>query len=430
MMIKNFKSLAITRVKKHTLSILEAGLEAASPDFQLKKIIFHNHLLISGKKLDLKKYHGVYVVAIGKAAYSMAKSVNSLTMIKHGLIVVPRKTKTTAMRNFEVIHSGHPLPDKYSIIAAKQIFEFVKGLKSSDFVIFLISGGASSLVALPDGITLKQKQIVTNLMQKCGSTIHEINCVRKHLSKIKGGRLIEHLKSEGVSLVMSDVVGDDLDSIGSGITYCDKTRFIDAKKILEKYHLESLVPKKVLRHIDLGIQGKIPETPKNEKIKNYVILTNNDCLKAMNRCAKDLGYSTKILNQMSGNVKDLSMKIVKILSDKKINCIIFGGEPTVVVKGKGKGGRNQELVLYITVNLTIDLVKHNTKAVVSSIGTDGIDGNTDCAGAIWNSDKKIDRIISYLNENDSYNFFKKYGGLIFTGPTGTNLMDIGLVIRQ
>lgn len=430
MIIRNFKSLSTTTAKKYSLSIIEAGLQAALPSVQLEKIVFHDHLIVLGKKYDLKKYDNVFVVAMGKAAYSMTESVNLLTRITRGLIIVPKNTKTRFARNFKVIQAGHPLPNKNSVVAAKKMLEFLKDVKPTDFVIFLISGGTSSLVALPDGITLKDKQIVTELMQKCGATIHEINCIRKHLSKIKGGKLLEHLRSDGISLVMSDVVGDNLSSIASGITYFDKTSFSDAKKILIKYNLEKSVPKSVLRHIDLGVRGKISETPKREKIKNHIILTNEICLDAMNARAKDLGFSTKVLSGMSGNVKNLGSKIAKTLSDKKINCVIFGGEPTVVVTGKGKGGRNQELVLYITIDLAIDLAKHGTNAIVASVGTDGVDGRSDCAGAIWKSDQKIDKIMPYLNENNSYNFFKKYGGLVFTGPTGTNLMDIGLVVRQ
>lgn len=425
-MIRNFKSLSTTPEKKDALSIIEAGLEAALPRLQLEKIIRRDHLLVFGKKIDLKKYDKVFVVAVGKAAYSMAEAVNSFTCVNGGLLVVPKKTRTNLTGKFKVMQAGHPLPNKNSVIAAKKILDFLEETKPGDFVIFLISGGASSLVAMPDGITLKEKQIVTDLMLKCGANIHEINCIRKHLSKIKGGRLLEHLKSNGISLVMSDVVGDDLTSIASGITYYDKTRFSDAKKILKKYNLERLVPKSVLRHIDLGMQGKIPETPKRQKIKNHVISTNKKCLDAMIIRAKDLGFSTKVLSCISGDVKDLGIKLAKIFSDKKMSCVIFGGETTVAVKGKGKGGRNQELVLHTVT----DLAKQNKNAIVVSVGTDGIDGRTDCAGAIWQSDLKIDKIRPYLDNNNSYNFFKKYGGLIFTGPTGTNLMDIGLVLRR
>lgn len=425
MIIRNFKSFSTNPRKQNTLSIIEAGLEAALPDKHLEKIIHRDNISISGKKFDLGKYDQVFVVAIGKAAHSMAESVNSLTSITSGLVIVPKKTRTRLPRNFTIMQAGHPLPNKNSISAAKTIMEFLECLTPRDFVIFLISGGASSLVALPDGITLAEKKIVTDLMLKCGATIHEMNCIRKHLSKIKGGKMVEQLRSDAVSLVMSDVVGDDLSSIASGITYCDKTSFSDARKIIKKYNLERSVPKSVLRHIDLGTQGKIAETPKKSKIKNYIIATNKICLDAMNAHARHLGFSTKIIPSMSGDVQDLGKKITKTL-DGKIDCVIFGGESTVVVKGKGKGGRNQELVLYTT----LELVKQDKKAIVASVGTDGIDGTTDCAGAIWESDQKINKIISYLNKNDSYNFFKKYGGLVFTGPTGTNLMDIGLIVRQ
>ena len=426
MLIRNFKSISTTRAKKNSLSVIEAGLEAALPEKQLGKIIHHDRICVFGKKFNLKKYDNVFVIAIGKAAYSMTESVNSLTGITGGLLIVPKKTKAILSRNFVVIEAGHPLPNKNSIIAAHKILEFLERVKPNDFVIFLISGGTSSLVALPDGITLLEKKIVTDLMLKCGATIHEINCIRKHLSKIKGGRLLEHLRSNAVSLVMSDVVGDDLTSIASGITYYDKTTFSDARKILEKYNLDKSVPKSVLRHIDLGMHGKIPETPKRQKIKNHIVSTNKICLNAMNKSAKNLGFSTKVLPCMSGGVKELGIRIAKTLFDKKINCVIFGGEPTVVVKGKGKGGRNQELVLYTA----IELAKQGTKAIVVSVGTDGVDGKTNYAGAIWKSDQKIDKMMSYLDENNSYDFFKKYGGLVFTGQTGTNLMDIGLVLRQ
>ncbi len=426
MIIKNFRLLSTTPAKKEALSILEAGLEASNPSQQIEKVIRDDILFVCGKKIALKKYGRVFIIAMGKAAYSMAEAVHSLTDVDGGLLVVQKKIKTNLPGKFKVIHAGHPVPNKNSVIAAKKILDFLFNTNADDFLIFLISGGTSSLVTLPDGITLNEKQVVTNLLLKCGANIHEINCIRKHLSKIKGGKLLEHLRSDAVSLIMSDVVGDDLSSIASGMTYYDKTTFADAKKILKKYNLERSVPKSVLIHIDLGMQGKIPETPKRQKIKNQIISNNKICLDAMNVRAKDLGFSTKVLNCMSGDVKDLGKKIVKTLSNKKINCVIFGGEVTVVVKGKGKGGRNQELVLYTA----IDLAKLGKKAIVASVGTDGVDGKTDCAGAIWKLDRKIDKIMPYLNENNSYNFFRKYGGLVFTGPTGTNLMDIGLVLRQ
>lgn len=424
MIIRNFQSLSTNPAKKDALSIIETGLDAANPRLYFEKIIRNDHLIIPGRRIDLKKYDRVFVIAIGKASYAMTKAIVSLVCIDGGVVVVP--DKVGRIDKFKVIRAGHPIPNKNSLVAANMIIEFLGGTTPRDLVIFLISGGSSSLVAMPDCITLGEKQATTDLMLKCGASIQEINCIRKHLSKIKGGRLLEHLRSDAISLVMSDVVGNDLSSIASGMTYCDRTRFADARKILRKYDLEKFVPTSVLQHIDLGVKGIISETPKRAKIKNHIIATNKDCLDAMKLRAKDLGYSVKVLEGISGDVQDLGIKLSKTFSDKKMNCVIFGGESTVVVKGKGKGGRNQELVLHTTVELS----RKNKNAVVVSVGTDGIDGNTNCAGAIWQSDQKVDSIKSYLDQNNSYNFFKKYGGLIFTGYTGTNLIDIGLVLRN
>lgn len=423
MIIKNFESLSTTQRKKIALSIIEAGLEASLPH-KLEKIIKHNYVNICGTKIHFKKYDRVFVIGIGKAAYAMAQKVSSLTKVDGGLLIVPKKTSMN-LPKFTVLQAGHPIPTRQSVIAAKNLIHFLVDLNSRDFIIFLISGGSSSLVALPDGISLAEKQKVTDLLLKCGANIGEINCIRKHLSQIKGGKLINHLKSDAISLIMSDVVGNDLSTIASGITYYDKTSFLDARKIITKYHLQRTIPRNVIRHLDLGMQKKIPDTPKKARIKNYIISTNENSLDAMNVLAKDMGLSTKVLKCISGDVKVLAKKLVKKLSDKKLNCVIFGGESTVVVKGNGRGGRNQELVSHITINLT----KYYENAIVISVGTDGIDGNTKYAGAIWQSDQPIDTIRSYLDKNDTYHFFKKHGGLIFTGFTGTNLMDIGLILR-
>lgn len=425
MIIKNFHLLSTNSAKKDALSIIEAGLDAANPRRYLEKIVQDDILVLPGRKIDLGKYDRVLVIAMGKAAYSMASTIDLLTRIDGGMLVVPDNI-TVVSKKFRMIRAGHPIPNRNSLIAAKKILEFLDKTTSGDLVIFLISGGASSLVCMPDDITLGQKQATTGLLLKCGASIHEINCVRKHLSKIKGGKMVKHLRSDAVSLIMSDVVGDDLSSIASGMTYYDKTTFADAKKILKKYHVEKLVPQSVLYHVDLGVKGKIKETPKKVKMSNYVIATNKDCLDAMKLRAKDLGYSIKILGGVSGDVKDLGSKISRAFSGKKKNCVIFGGESTVVVTGKGKGGRNQELVL----RCTSDLSKKGNDIVIASVGTDGIDGTTNYAGAIWQSGQKTDAMAQYLVDNNSYNFFKKYGGLVFTGFTGTNLMDIGIVLRK
>src|SRR5579885_2003215 len=297
MIIRNFQQLSTNSAKKDALSIIEAGLGAANPLPYLQKIIVNDHLIVPGRNIDLAKYDRILVIAIGKASYAMTSAVDSLMQITGGILVTPDTIKKSG-KKFQVIKAGHPLPDKNSLVAAKTIIQFLGKTNSDDLVIFLISGGSSSLVVMPDGITLKEKQTTTDLLLKCGANIQEINCIRKHLSKIKGGKMLEYLRSDAVSLVMSDVVGNDLSSIASGMTYYDKTTFAHAQKILKKYRLEKLVPKSVLHHLSLGSQGKIPETPKRAKIKNYIIATNKNCLDAMKLRAKDLGYSTKFMTCM------------------------------------------------------------------------------------------------------------------------------------
>jgi len=397
------------------------------PDRVLRKIVRRNHILIGKKKINIKKYHRVFVIAIGKAADSTTRTLNSLTRVDGGIIVVPTQYPSIHLsKKFKTLRASHPIPDATSVRAAKTIIEFLENLKPSDFVIFLISGGASSLVTLPDGVSLRDKQLVTDILLKSGASIQEINCIRKHLSKVKGGKLLDHLRCDAISLVMSDVSGNDLSVIASGITYFDSTTFGDAKRILMRYGLQKTVPKSVIQRIELGIKGVISETPKSKRIRNYVISSNKNCLDAMARHSRQLGFSTRVVQRISGNVSKTSVKIIKMLPKRKNSCVIFGGETTVTVKGKGKGGRNQELVLHILKNLK----KQNKKDVIVSVGTDGIDGNTDVAGAISESDMPAEKMNRFLRSNDSYHFFKKYGGLILTGPTHTNLMDIGLILRR
>jgi hydroxypyruvate reductase len=402
-----------------------AGLESAMPQKQIKKIINSKQIKFDKKAIQLKNYDSIYLVAFGKAADSMAKAVNSRIKIKKGFIVIP-KGVTPVIKNpkFQIFKAGHPLPDKNSVHAAKQILKFLSRRNKTELVIFLVSGGTSSLLALPNGITLNEKIKVTKELLFSGATIQELNCVRKHLSQVKGGRLMEGMECDAVSLVMSDVLGDDLSSIASGTTYCDSSTFERALKIIKKYRLERKIPQSALRHLRLGVDKKIPETPKKSKIPHRIFLTNRDCIFEMKKKSKQIGLSSKTIT-ISGDVTNATAKLASLIPRKKNSCIIFGGETTVKVKGNGKGGRNQELVL----RLLEKTQKLRQEITIASIGTDGIDGNTNYAGAIVkNSLKKHNEIESYLSRNDSNSFFKKYGGLIKTGPTHTNLMDIGVIL--
>jgi len=425
-MIKNFNSLANTEVKKKALKILEAGLAAAQPKNFLKAIVNKNYILLGKNRISLSNYRKIFVVAYGKAADSMAEYVLEKINVSKGIVVIPKYTKSLLVsKKFKIFYSGHPLPDRESVRAGKTILEFVNNRSKGDFMLFLISGGGSSLLALPDKITLTEKKHVTKLLLKCGATIDEFNTVRKHLSRIKGGKLVQNMNCDGGALVMSDVVSDDLSVISSGCTYNDSTTFSDAINVIKKYSLEKKLPKKVIGHLKHGLVTNAVR-PNRPRIKNKIIATNKDCLNAMVLKSRSLGFTTKVYSPVRHDVSVSAKKIVQMIPRNRNSCLIFGGEPTVQVKGKGKGGRNQELVLQI-----LKLIhSSNHHVLVSSTSTDGVDGNTTCSGAlIENNSFSMEKIPLYLENNNSHSFFKKYGGLIKTGPTHTNLMDIGLIIK-
>ena len=425
-MIKNFNSLANTDIKKNALLILESGLSSAQPKNFLKEFVNKNHILLGKNQIHLSNYKRIFVVAYGKAADSMTEYVSKKINISRGIVVVPKYTKPSlSSEKFQIFYSGHPLPNRESVRAGKAVQKFVNECSNDDFILFLVSGGGSSLLALPDKITLAEKKYVTKLLLKSGVTIDEFNCIRKHLSMIKGGRLVQDINCDGCALVMSDVVSNDLSVISSGCTYNDNTTVSDAMNIITKYSLGKKLPKKVITHLKHSLNTKAIR-PNKLTIKNKIIATNQDCLNAMILKSKQLGFATKVYSPIRHDVAVAAKKIVQMIPRKKNSCMIFGGEPTVQVKGKGKGGRNQELVLQI-----LKLIHNsNDRLLVSSISTDGIDGNTTYSGAlIENNLSNLQKISSYLKNNNSHSFFKKYGGLVKTGPTHTNLMDVGLIIK-
>jgi hydroxypyruvate reductase len=425
MIIKNFDELATTDKKKDCLEILEGGLQTANPENIIPKYVTPDEIKIGSKSIKIEEYSNIYSIAFGKAGDSMTRALNAIISIKSGIIVIPKGSKSRIKgKKFQIFNSRHPKPDQTSIKAAKEVTKFLQNRRSGELVVFLVSGGGSSLLALPNEITLDDKIHVTNLLLKSGATIQEFNCIRKHLSKIKGGKLIENMKCQGVSLVMSDVEGDDLSSIASGTTYIDDTTFADALNILDKYKLKRKMPLEVLQVLEKGLQKENSETPKKAKIENYVIANNSDCLKDMEKIAKKMGYKV-ISMQIFGEIKDAVTKILDNISENEKTCIIFGGETTVQVRGKGMGGRNQELVLRILKN-----TQKFKKIVIASMGTDGIDGNSVFAGAITEN-IKIDLSImkEFLKNSDSGRFFQKQKGNIVTDFTHTNLMDIGVILR-
>ena len=309
-MIKNFNSLANTAVKKKALKILEAGLVSAQPKNFLKTFVDKNYILLGKNSIFLSNYRKIFVIAYGKAADSMAEYVSKKIKVSKGIVVIPKYTKSSIIsKKFSVFYSGHPLPDKESVRAGKTVLEFVNNCSKRDFVLFLVSGGGSSLLALPDKITLSEKKHATKLLLQCGATIDEFNCVRKHLSMIKGGKLVQNMNCDGCALVMSDVVSNDLSVISSGCTYNDNTTFSDAVNVIRKYSLEKKLPKKVITHLKHGLITKTVR-PNRPKIKNKIIATNQDCINAMVLRDQSLGFTTKVYSPIKQDV---------VLSAKK-NC--------------------------------------------------------------------------------------------------------------
>ena len=425
MIIQNFQELATTEKKKDCLMILEEGLQAASPENIIPKFVTPTQIRIGGKTIRIDKYSSIHSIAFGKAGDSMTRALNAIIPIKSGIVIIPKGSKSKIKgKKFQIFNSSHPKPNQTSVKAAKEVTKFLQNRRSDELVIFLVSGGGSSLLAMPNNITLNDKIHVTDLLLKSGATIQEFNCIRKHLSKIKGGKLVENMKCHGISLIMSDVEGDDLSSIASGTTYMDDTTFEDAINIIQKYKLKRKMPPEVLQVLDKGVKEEIPKNVKSPKIENYVIANNVDCLEAMSKKADTMGY--KVLRiQVFGEIKDAVKKILENISENQNTCLIFGGETTVRVLGKGMGGRNQEMVLRILKN-----TQKFKKITISSMGTDGIDGNSVFAGAITEN-VKIDLSVlkDFLKNSDSGRFFQKQKANIVTNFTHTNLMDIGVILR-
>jgi hydroxypyruvate reductase len=327
------------------------------------------------------------------------------------------------------------------VAGAERIAAIAQAAGADDLVLCLISGGASALAPLPAApITLEEKQATTKLLLACGATIHEINAIRKHISKLKGGQLARLAAPAAVeALLLSDVIGDNLDVIGSGPAAPDASTFEQAGAILDKFGIRKKVPAAVRERIEQGARGEIEETPKPgdplfARVKNTVIGSNRLALEASAKRAKELGFRTLVLSsQVEGETREVAGMHAAIAKEivqfgrpvKAPACIITGGETTVTLKGEGKGGRNQEFVLAAALGIA-----GLPGTVVLSAGTDGTDGPTDAAGAIADGDTvaRGPMAVRHLAANDSYPYFDALGDLIRTGPTNTNVMDVRLVL--
>ena len=435
--------------RDHAIQIFRSAVAAVQPVQLLKEHLSVSTDLfnIAGQAFPKTTIHHIYVIGAGKASAAMALETERILgdYISDGLVTTKyhHALHTTKIK---IIEGAHPVPDENCVNAVAQTKQLLKKVTKNDIVICLLSGGASALWCdVPPGATLKEVQATFDQLIKSGAAIHEINTVRKHLSNFKGGQLVRFCGGAAVfSFLISDVPHDELDVIASGPTVPDASTFQDANAILEKYNLLSSLPQSIGQHIENGIKGTIEETPKPGdplfyNTVNKIIGNNEMAVLAAANMAKTLGYNTHIIDRLiTGDAEVEAKKLVNLASrysGKKSVCIIQGGETTVKVTGKGKGGRNQHFVL-IALNELNKLKQQNTynEITILSGGTDGTDGPTDATGAVGDNDTLIQvlhqglSIEKYLKKQDAYHFFKQTNSLIITGPTQTNVMDIMIAI--
>jgi glycerate 2-kinase len=436
-------------LRKQALRIFQAALRAADPEQAvLRHLSREGDVLQAGRqRYQLKQFRNIYVIGAGKASGAMAQGVERVLgkRIRGGLINVKSadgaKRGRIELNQIELNQAGHPVPDHSGELGAARIAQIAAAADSDDLVICLISGGASALLPLPaEPIMLEQKQETTRLLLACGANIHEINCIRKHISQIKGGQLARlAYPAKVLTLILSDVIGDDLDVIGSGPTVPDRSTFEDARRIIHKYGIGHLLPRPVRQRLD-GVEGETPKPGDRifEHVQNLIVGSNRLAVDAAAREAKALGFRTLVLSTvLEGEAREVARVHAAIAREirssgrplKPPACLISGGETTVTIRGKGKGGRNQEFALAAAIDIA-----GLKDVLILSAGTDGSDGPTDAAGAITDgatlsrADAAGYEAAKRLADNDSYNFFEALGDLIKTGPTGTNVADIQIVL--
>ena len=428
-------------LRSQALRIFRAAVRAANPaEAVLRHAKIGGGVLTAGRrKYRLSEFENIYVIGAGKAGAQMAQAVEKLLgrRITAGLVNI-KYGHAARLRRIELNECGHPLPDAKGEQGAARIAQLAQHASARDLVICLVSGGASALLPLPaPPVTLADKQATTRLLLNCGADIHEINCIRKHISLVKGGQLARLAYPATVlTLILSDVIGDDLDVIGSGPTVPDRTTFLDARAILEKYAIWASVPAAIRERLSSGA----PETPKPgdaifAKVQNLIVASNRLAVDAAMREARALGFNTMALSTfIEGEAREVARVHAAIAKEiraahrplKPPACVISGGETTVTMRGAGLGGRNQEFTLAAAIEIA------GLKDVcILSAGTDGSDGPTDAAGAIADGTtlaRSNLNAASFLANNDSYRFFDSLGDLIKTGPTGTNVADVQIVL--
>jgi len=431
------------KMREHILEIFRAGLAAVAPDEGIFRHVKRSgsELVIDNARLSLDDFDRIIVIGAGKATAPMAAAMESLLgeRISAGAIVV-KEGHGLDLARIEVIEAGHPVPDQRGVDGTCKLLGLAEDAGPADLVICLISGGGSALMISPaDGITLDDKQETTRQLLACGASIHEMNTVRKHLSRVKGGRLAARaMPATVISLILSDVVGDDLDVIASGPAVPDPTTFEDARRVLEGHGIFDSLPGPVREYLLAGIAGRHEETPKPDhtcfkNCRSVLVGTNFQALEAGAARAQELGYRPLILTaRLEGEAREAAKVLCAMAVEARESghplpppvCLLCGGEPTVTLTGDGLGGRNQEIVLAAALALA-----GQEGIVMMSGGTDGTDGPTDAAGALA-SGRTVSRALQkglnardFLLRSDSYHFFEALDDLVMTGPTRTNVMD-------
>ncbi len=432
-------------LRDHALSIFHAGVDAVKPDRFIPRFVrMENDTLHLGEfRINLSSTGKIIVVGAGKASAFMARELENVLgyRISDGVIIT-KEGHGLPLQQITCIEAAHPVPDENGVKGAIAIAALLQDLREEDLVIALISGGASALMAdFPPDIPLEDMQALNGLLLGSGAAIEEINTIRKHLSTLKGGQLrrLAH-PARMIALILSDIIGDPLESIASGPTVADPSTFTDALNILQRYNLTDKMPESVLKRLQSGQEGRIAETPKPGELEEEQLLTatNHQALQAAADKAAEMGYSVNIFtDRMVGEAREQAAQIMaaaKAYSGPTPACLLYGGETTVTIRGSGKGGRNQELALAALQHFSAMDIRDQNRILILSAGTDGGDGPTDAAGAIADAEiyrKAVESAIdieNHLANNDSYTFFDQAGGHIKTGPTHTNVMDMVVVL--
>lgn len=431
----------MNEITKQIKFILNHAINSVKPETLIKQSVSFdsNYIKIPSYIFNVNDYENIFVIGFGKASAAMASSLENIlgNHIADGMVIT-KYGYSMRTKKIKVKEAGHPVVDINGIEATKELVDFVKRTGKNDLVIVLISGGGSALLeTLPENIEFEDFRNLNKLLLNCGATINEINVVRKSISSVKGGKLARIIyPSEILNIIISDIIDDPVEDIASGPTVKQIIKNTEALKILKKYSLIDKISASIVDYLQMPENSfKVPEI----KITNIIIGNNKLALKDASEKAKYFGFNTYLISdKIQGEARIVGKEVAGLIKSviakdepvKKPACILFGGETTVTVTGKGKGGRNQELVLAALLEL------QNVKAEFSflSCGTDGTDGPTDAAGALINNHSW--KLVGQLNlnpgefliNNDSYNFFDKINGLIKTGPTGTNVMDIGIAL--